>query len=73
MRFASRDGRLISVRDGAVLDVEAHSQGPTPSDVNLALRRLDELKDWAGHGAQASQPARAGAAKLLEETGGAGS
>jgi 2-keto-4-pentenoate hydratase/2-oxohepta-3-ene-1,7-dioic acid hydratase in catechol pathway len=44
MRFGTLNGRLVLVRDGLALDIAEHSD--IPSDVNAALERFDELRDW---------------------------
>ena len=44
MRFGTRNGRLVLVRDGLALDIAEHSD--IPSDVNAALERFDELRNW---------------------------
>jgi 2-keto-4-pentenoate hydratase/2-oxohepta-3-ene-1,7-dioic acid hydratase in catechol pathway len=48
MRFGTVAGRLVLVREARMIDVERRSGGRFPAEVNPALERWDELREWAG-------------------------
>ncbi|KUL28935.1 fumarylacetoacetate hydrolase family protein [Actinoplanes awajinensis] len=47
MRFGTLADRLVLIDGDRALDVEEHSDGRFPSDVNAALARFGELTAWA--------------------------